>query len=166
MTLLIGLISDTHDHIRAIEEAVNIFNIKNVELILHAGDYNSPFTARIFKDLRAKFIGVYGNTDGEKEGLKNRYSEIGADIKGIYASLNFNNHKLALYHGHEQFFLDALIKSGQYNVVIHGHTHNRRNERIGNTTVVNPGEACGYLTGEKSIAILNLENLAVDFVLF
>ncbi|MCJ7636473.1 MAG: metallophosphoesterase [Nitrososphaeraceae archaeon] len=164
--MLIGLISDTHDNIRAIEEAVNIFNGKNVELILHAGDYNSPFTARIFRNLKVKLIGVYGNIDGEREGLKNGFSEIGAEINGIHASLNFNDRKLALYHGNEQFFLEALIKSGQYDVVIHGHTHNRRYERIGSTTVLNPGEACGYLTGEKSIAILNLENLTVDFVSF
>jgi putative phosphoesterase len=160
--LIIGLISDTHDNLKAIEKAVKVFNYKGVGIVLHAGDFISPFTARAFKDLKGQLIGVYGNNDGEKEGLKEAYSKIGAEIKGNFTELVLDGKRIALYHATIQSFLNALVRSRSYDVVIHGHTHNRNIEKIGNTVVVNPGEACGYLTGKGSIAILDLKTRKVE----
>jgi putative phosphoesterase len=36
---MIGIISDTHDNLPAIKRAVDLFNEKNVDLVLHAGDF-------------------------------------------------------------------------------------------------------------------------------
>jgi predicted phosphodiesterase len=44
-----------------IEKAVKKLNKENVELVLHAGDYVSPFVIPKFKALNAKLIGVFGN---------------------------------------------------------------------------------------------------------
>jgi predicted phosphodiesterase len=41
-TMLIGLISDTHDNLPMIEKAVKKLNEENVALVLHAGDYVLP----------------------------------------------------------------------------------------------------------------------------
>ena len=38
-------------------------------------------------------------------------------------------------------FERAAIKSGIYDVFIHGHTHKRREDKIGHTIVLNPGTA-------------------------
>jgi len=48
----IGLISDTHDNLTLVEKAVKQLNQENVELVLHAGDYTSPFTIAKFKPLK------------------------------------------------------------------------------------------------------------------
>ncbi|HCL90984.1 MAG TPA: YfcE family phosphodiesterase, partial [Candidatus Atribacteria bacterium] len=47
----IGIISDTHDNLPKIKKAVGIFNREKVELVLHAGDFVSPFTFLEFKNL-------------------------------------------------------------------------------------------------------------------
>ena len=39
----IGIISDTHDRQWRIEAAVDRFNRADLDLVLHAGDYVSPF---------------------------------------------------------------------------------------------------------------------------
>jgi len=44
----LGVISDTHDNLDAIGKAVDEFNKRRVSLVLHAGDYVFPFTAKIF----------------------------------------------------------------------------------------------------------------------
>ena len=49
--MIIGLLSDTHDHIPNIRKAINRFKEENVELVLHAGDYVSPFTALPYTEL-------------------------------------------------------------------------------------------------------------------
>ncbi|MEM2210187.1 MAG: metallophosphoesterase [Nitrososphaerales archaeon] len=162
--MLIGLISDTHDNIYAIQEFVEKFNEKSVKLVLHAGDYNSPFTAKFFKPLKCKLIGVFGNIDGERELLKERYLEIGAEIKGDFTEIEIEGLKIALLHGVYQPIIIALAKSGNYNIIVHGHTHNQRCEKIHEALIINPGEACGYITGRRSIAILDTTTLKVDFI--
>ncbi|MCJ7470999.1 YfcE family phosphodiesterase, partial [Candidatus Bathyarchaeota archaeon] len=62
--MLIGLISDTHDCLPLVDKAVKRLNDENVDIVLHAGDYVSPFVIPKFKDLRMKLIGVFGNNDG------------------------------------------------------------------------------------------------------
>ena len=68
--MIVGLVSDTHDCLPLIDEAVKRLNEMNVELVLHAGDYISPFVASHFKPLKAPLIGVFGNNDGDRELLK------------------------------------------------------------------------------------------------
>jgi putative phosphoesterase len=49
--MIIGIISDSHDNLTQIKIAVDIFNREKVELVLHAGDFVSPFTFLEFKKL-------------------------------------------------------------------------------------------------------------------
>ncbi len=67
--MLIGIMSDTHDNLPAIRKAVEFFNERNVDLVIHAGDYVAPFVARELKKLKAPLKGVFGNNDGERKGL-------------------------------------------------------------------------------------------------
>jgi len=72
------LISDTHDRLRLIDEAVERLNEKSSELVLHAGDYVAPFVASHFKPLKAPLIGVFGNNDGDRTLLKKKFAELGS----------------------------------------------------------------------------------------
>jgi predicted phosphodiesterase len=58
----IGIISDTHDDVPMIKEVIRRLNGLEVSLLLHAGDYVSPFTAKPYSELKAKMIGVSGTT--------------------------------------------------------------------------------------------------------
>jgi putative phosphoesterase len=69
--LKIGIISDTHDDLNSVDSAISIFNREKVSLIVHAGDFIFPGVVERFRKREsAKFIGVLGNNDGEKLGLK------------------------------------------------------------------------------------------------
>jgi len=152
--MIIGLISDTHDNIYAIKKAVEKFNQEKVELVLHAGDYIAPFTAEHFKSLDAPLIGVFGNNCAETEVLKEVYSRIGAEIRGYFTEVEASNLKIALFHGHRRQDVEKA-ETGGYDVVVVGHTHRARIEKRNGVLYVNPGEACGYLTGERTIALLD-----------
>ncbi len=132
------------------------FNEQDVELVLHAGDYISPFVIPRFKDLHAKMIGVFGNNDCEREALRRRFSENeNMEIRGNFAEIYAGKAKIALLHGTEEELLNALINSQAFDIVVHGHTHKAEFYTKGKTLVVNPGEACGYLYGKSTIALLN-----------
>ncbi len=160
---MIGVMSDSHDNMDAIRRAVEFFNSKEVELVIHAGDIISPFTIRAFKELSCPIKAVTGNNDGDLLSLK-KFFEGKGEISSFFLSLEMDGVKVAVNHGHYPDILEALIVSGKYDVVICGHTHERVNRKVGNTLVVNPGETCGYLTGKKSVAIVNLRRLQAEII--
>ncbi len=164
-TMLIGAISDSHDNLPLIEKAVKILNEQKVELVLHAGDYVAGFTLAKLKKLNCPLIGVFGNNDGDHELLKKRFSETeNCTIHDRFAAITVEGYKIALLHGDELELLCAIIDSGYFNAVIHGHSHNRSIEQKGKTLSVNPGELCGYLTGKPSIALLDTAKNEATFV--
>ena len=48
--------------------------------------------------------------------------------------------------------------------MIHGQTHQQEMKTRGETLIVNPGEACGWLYGTPSAAILDLDSREVEFI--
>ena len=166
MAMLIGLMADTHDRLPLLEKAVKALNERGVELVLHAGDFIAPFVIPRLAKLEAKLIGVFGNNDGDKPLLLKRAAETGGkvELRGVFAEVQAGGLKIALTHGHEGELLRSLIASGAYDVVVHGHTHQAGQRKEGRTLVVNPGEVCGYLYGRPTVAILDTEKLAVEFV--
>lgn len=151
----VGIISDTHDRLETIRRAVEVFNDSGVDLVLHAGDYVSPFTVEPFKALKAKMVGVFGNNDGDKTFLRKRYAEIDAEIKGPFALVEAGYMKIGLLHGHDEALLEALTRSEAIDVLVVGHTHNATITRRGRVLLVNCGEACGYLSGKATMGILD-----------
>ncbi len=151
----LGLISDTHDNVPKIREAIRRLDELEVDLVLHAGDYISPFTAKPYSELKAKMIGVYGNNCAEREKLREVYAEVGKDIVGNFAEVEAGGRRIALLHGHDDTLLRSIISHGSYDAVVHGHDHKAKVENRSTTLVVNPGEVCGYVTGRSSFAVLD-----------
>ncbi|PVX23004.1 MAG: metallophosphoesterase [Candidatus Bathyarchaeum sp.] len=162
--MIIGLISDTHDRLPLIDEAVKQLNNQNVELVLHAGDYISPFVATSFKHLKAPLIGVFGNNDGDRALLKKKFAEFGADIRGRFAFVVVDGLRIALLHGDQTELMRSLLELESHDVLVCGHTHAPKSYRKGQTLIINPGEACGILSGKATIAILDTETLDVKMI--
>jgi len=155
--MIVGIIADTHDRLPLLDKAVKRLNEEKVELVLHAGDYVAPFVVPHFKPLKANLVGVFGNNDGDKELLKKRFTEMGAEIRGNFAEVIVEGLRIALLHGDETELLRSLIDVESHDVVVHGHTHEAKTYRKGKTLVINPGEVCGYLSEKSTIATLNTQ---------
>jgi putative phosphoesterase len=156
--LLIGVISDTHDNLANVEKVVELFNEAKVELVLHAGDYVSPFVIPKFKLLNCRLVGVFGNNDGDHAFLRQRFMESGnCEVHGRFAQVTVDGFKIALLHGDETELLNALIASEYFDAVVHGHSHALAYRKNQKTIILNPGELCGYLTGKPTYAILDTE---------
>jgi len=157
--MLIGIMSDTHDNLPAIGKAVEFFNGRGVDLVIHAGDYVAPFVARELKKLKAPLRGVFGNNDGERKGL---YEALG--IKDEIIELEADGMKIAVTHGTNDVLVRALAYSRLYDVVVVGHTHRYEIREVGRTILVNPGEVCGYVSGVRSVALLDTRGRDVKII--
>jgi len=157
----IGVISDSHDNLPQIKKAVEIFNREKVELVLHAGDFVSPFTFLEFKNLNCPLKGVFGNNDGDKLYLQEKFKGIGELYPDSYQT-TLNHKNIIILH--EEKLIDALAKSQKYEVIIYGHTHRTDLRKIGKTLIINPGECGGWLTKKSTIALLDLETLEAKII--
>ena len=152
----IGIISDTHDYLPNIRKAIDIFNSMNVDIVVHCGDFVSLFVIKEFERLNARIVATYGNNDGERTKLKEWLKELNEENEiDDYLSFEADGLKFFVLHGTNGEILDAVVKYGDYDVVIYGHTHERVFEEVDNVLVINPGECCGYLTDVATIGILD-----------
>ena len=160
---MIGIITDTHENVPAIEAAVSVLKQRNPKLVIHCGDIISPPVLEHFKDLPMIF--VFGNNDGEKDGLKNRAEILGFKID-IDQEIKLEGKKIFVCHGHRKGILRNAINSEDYDYVISGHTHVLKNEKIGKTRVINVGCMFKPLGGQDFYSIGFLENDNLELVKF
>jgi len=138
-----------------IRDIVSRLNSEPIGLVLHAGDYSAPFVTDHYRALKVHMIGVFGNNDAERGKLRDRFADMGHEIKGRFAEVQAGNLRIALSHGDEDELLRSLTTCGGYDVVVYGHTHQAKIVEEGRTLMINPGEICGYLTGKSTFAVLD-----------
>jgi putative phosphoesterase len=160
--MLIGLLSDTHDNAVTAAAGVTLLKDARVEAVLHAGDLVSPEMLQHFEGLDVPFHLVLGNNEYDPAALRARAAANGLFFYPEFADLTLGGKRIALAHGHEGARLAALIRSGRYAYVVHGHTHVRRDEQVGPTRVINPGAL--QRARVKSVAVLDTAADAVRFL--
>jgi putative phosphoesterase len=149
---MIGIMSDSHDNVEAVKDAVRFFNSQSCELVIHAGDFVAPFAAKELRYLSCSVKAVFGNCDGEKKGLRKVIQSFG-EIKEAPFEFFFHEMTFFLTHVHTQ--VDRVASSGKYDVVIFGHTHEADIRRRRGALLINPGETGGWLSGIRSVAVLD-----------
>jgi putative phosphoesterase len=158
----VGLMADSHDRLPAIAELVTRLQAEGVGFILHAGDFCSPFSLQPFIDAHMAVAGVFGRNDGDTEGLRAKAAQaMGIELYESPHSVSVGDRRILLVHDlgevNERSIEDHAI-------VIFGCTHQRDEERRGDVLLINPGEACGWLYGVPSAAILDLESPQVEWI--
>jgi len=160
----IGIMSDSHDNLDRVAGAVEVFNENGVSKVLHAGDIIAPFVTRPLKRLNCPVVAVYGNNDGEKLHLKESFeltSKVGV-IREPPVELELGTRRVYLTHWPHQ--LEVLARSGEYDVMVYGHTHDLDIRRVGKTLVINPGETGGWLRGTATVVVLDLATMEPEVV--
>ncbi len=157
---MIALISDTHENEEAIKKAVSIIKRRKPELVLHLGDIISPPMLDYFRGLRMKII--LGNNDGYVEGLRTKAKKLGFEEPKEEVELTHKGKRIYAYHGTDQDKLKQRIRYGNYDYVLTGHTHLKRDEVVKKTRVINPGAL--FRCNPYTIAFLDVEKDVVEFV--
>ncbi len=153
----ICVISDTHDNLYAVDGFAEKVRGK-VELILHAGDIVAPFVVKSLKKANCKVIAVYGNNDGDKLLLKKKFEESGFEIHPPPHIFEIGGKKVLLMHFPD--FVEEIAHSGEFDLIIYGHTHKVDVRKIGNTLILNPGELGGWLSGKNTYCLLDISTMS------
>lgn len=158
----VGVMADSHDRLPAIDELLKRMVTAGVGLVLHAGDYCSPFALAAFRDLNLALAGVFGNNDGDREGIKAFAAVgIGGELYESPHSVELEGKRILIVHE----LSEAAVRSVEnHALVVHGYSHRRDLRSRGDALILNPGEACGWLHGTPSAAVVELETMAVEFI--
>lgn len=158
----IGLMADSHDRVPAVAELLKQMREAGATMVLHAGDYVSPFALKPFDDMHMALQGVFGRNDGDHQGLLSRASAgIGLEIFESPHSFDVGGNQILLVHD----LADVQKRSIKaHSVVVHGFAHQQTMKSQGDTLLVNPGEACGWMHGTPGAAILDLDTKQVEFI--
>jgi hypothetical protein len=163
-SMLLGMMSDSHDNVQGVKDALKIFSHRGIKLVLHAGDMIGSGNCYTFEGCGMDIKLVYGNNDGDREGLAREFAKVGGEYLGDFGVIEVEGLKIAMLHGTDEPVVQALVKSEIYDVVVRGHNHQACVERHGKTLLVNPGEIWGHFTGLRSIAILDTSSMEVEIV--
>lgn len=156
---MIGIISDTHEQIKEIEKAVDIFKNRKVDFVVHCGDLISIRPLKYFEGL--KMIIVHGNNNCDQEHYDEYTSKFGWEKITPTKEFAYEGKKFFVYHGQDTLILDEAIKSQKYDYILTGHTHKKRDERVEKTRIINPGSLFGV---ENSIATLDIKKDELEFI--
>jgi predicted phosphodiesterase len=109
---------------------------------------------------------VFGNNEYDLAALRSKARATSVRCHEQVGELEFGGKRVALLHGHEHGTLQRLVRAGQHDYIIHGHTHVRRDERVktagGSTRLVNPGAL--HRARVKSVALLDVATDRLEFL--
>jgi putative phosphoesterase len=150
----VGIISDTHDNLDKVRNAIALFNSSGLDQVVHCGDIVAQFVLVEMNRLDAPLRLVFGNCDGDRAALRDRAQQFGFTISEGPQRFELGGRRFVVNH--------QPIAANDCDFFLHGHTH-RLLHQPGTPTVINPGEAAGWLTGRSTVAVLDADTSAVEF---
>ncbi len=163
--MLIAMVSDSHDAILNLRQAVDLANQKGALYLLHAGDLISPFMVLELARFKGKAVHlIQGNNPGDIWLLAKhcqKYPFI--HLHGQYAFEELDGLRVALVHFPDLAY--GLAATKRFDLVCCGHTHVYEVQEVNGCTVVNPGELLGK-EGPPTMAFYDTESQRVEKVTF
>lgn len=161
----LGVVSDTHDRRPNVERILTQFEAARVDAVLHTGDVTLPSTLELFGRLGVPLYGVLGNNDHDRDGLHRVAKEIGMRLADEVLEVALGDRRIVSVHDPEDVDLQQLYGSeGAPDLMLHGHTHRHRWEKVGGTWVFNPGECAGAVEGLGAVGVVDLSRLELELL--
>ncbi|MCH8149967.1 MAG: YfcE family phosphodiesterase [Planctomycetes bacterium] len=157
--MLIGIMSDSHDHHLAVREALVQFDKLSVEHIVHCGDVGGQ---GVFDELVGRPLTfVWGNTDHHLDYLCTYLESVDLPVPTeIPTGIKLGGKRFAVFHGHERGFENAAFAL-DVDYILHGHSHVARDETLNGIRIINPGAL--HRARPKTVATLDTSTDELTF---
>ncbi len=159
----IGVLADTHDQVHNTWAALQLFRGSGVDRLVHCGDLTKPSMVKLFDGWKVAFI--LGNMDRNEAGLLRALEQTGgAQLHSDVYQATLSGVRVGACHGHDAELLNTMIRSGEFDLVLHGHLHVRRDDKIGSTRIINPGALGGTFREPRSVCVFDLATRVAEFL--
>ncbi len=159
----IGILSDTHNNQKNLQAALEKFKQQNIQTLIHCGDVTSPETAALLAGFRV--ICVLGNGDIASGEIRQTLLALNPEnYVGLVYTGQIDGARIGVTHGHLPGRVEEMVNSGEYDYVFKGHSHQHKDEKHGDTRLINPGSLGGLHREERQICLLDLETGQAEFI--
>jgi predicted phosphodiesterase len=69
--------------------------------------------------------------------------------------------KVLMAHSFDEL-QEEIGEGGKFDLILFGHTHRPLTMRIGRALILNPGEACGFISGKPTCAVIDLATMVAS----
>lgn len=156
----IGLLSDTHDKLAAMADAVRQLRERNAEFFIHCGDIGNPSVLDYLAGLPAAF--VWGNCDWDRPALQRYAQQIHVPCYGHFADLELAGRRIAVIHGDDTKLKRQLLAEQRHDYLVQGHTHIREDTAVGIVRVINPGAL--HRANPRTAALLDTDTGRLEYL--
>jgi putative phosphoesterase len=150
--MLIGIISDIHDHLWRLRMALERIQSAGAEALICCGDLCSPFVvAELARGFTAGRIHiVFGNNDGDRYRItttamqqKDANGASRVEVHGESVALELGGKRIFVHHFNDVGTLVAA--GGEFDAVCFGHNHEwEASRRRSGSLEINPGAIMGW----------------------
>ena len=162
--MIIGVTGDTHNNLKNISNICTIFNKNGADIVFHTGDISLPKSLISFNTLKCPVIAIIGNNDvEEKDGLEEAAKTFDCKIFEEPYSIELNSIQISVIH-HPELINSKMLEEND--LILHGHTHRYRMEKVGKTIIFNPGECAGFMRGKNQVGLIDLKEMKPKIVNF
>lgn len=151
----IGILADSHDQVERVERAVAVLRAAGAGALFHCGDLLGPGIVRACSSFPSYF--VLGNNDESSR----RLIAAGGNWLGLGGEVCLAGKRIAMTHGHDRKEVKRLLSFAPDYLLL-GHSHRKRDEKIGGTRVINPGAL--HRANPWSVALLDLKTDELRFL--
>ena len=156
---LIGLISDSHGEWLRTREAVKLLTQSGCERLIHLGDVE---TREVLDELAGHRVTlVFGNCDFVSS-LHEYALGVGVDVQHPAGTIDIGGVTIGFLHGHDERQYHQFLDDEQVDIVVHGHSHEIRDEMVNKTRCINPGAL--HRAVRYTVAVLDTANNTVEFL--
>ena len=149
--MLIGIVSDTHDHVTPYLVGLQRLRAMGAEYFIHCGDVGSEQILDLLAGFPTTF--VWGNNDWDTLDLEAYAKQLQIHCAGRFASLTLDGKEIAVIHGDDETLKRKILAEQKHDYLLQGHTHVFKDVKIGKTRIINPGAL--HRANPKSVALLN-----------
>ncbi len=163
----IGIFADTHDHLNHIRRAVALFNQRQCELVVFAGDLVSTFAIPPLRRLQCPLIASFGDNEGNKLGIYGGMQIVGQIGEPPFGFSAADGTRFLVTHQRE------LVRSPRIeqdviegaDVIVYAHTHRPYiHHDLRGRLWINPGETSGWTYGDPTVVLLDTAQRTTDLI--
>lgn len=158
--MLLGVLSDTHNQLPRVRQAIQLLRAEGAEALVHCGDLTGPEVVAACADLPCYF--AFGNHDADMVGeLQQAIAKVGGICLGWGGEVTLAGKRVAVTHGHMRSDVRRVM-AARPDYLLSGHSHLRGDRREGPTRRINPGAL--HEADEYTVALLDLQAGVVRFL--
>ncbi len=172
-SMRIGVFSDVHDERDNLNKALELYKGEGIDTLVFCGDFCSPIPAKMMGTFKGQIYCVFGNGDGDRITIssipnlkfqaqgEHAVIELPLEVSKPDAEPALEVPKAKIAVTHYPLYGNALARTGDYQAVFSGHSHQIHEEHFGETLWLNPGDVYG-LNGTATCAIYDLLTKQVE----